>query len=83
MNIVTRVFPNMGAVQEGHAAFLMVGRLKWRDLEDMLDGEIYCGRPIRWRRGPGFFDATFEVLGPPEHVQQVEERVNFWLRSHR
>lgn len=79
MNIVRRVFPGISEVEEGHAAFLNIGRWHWRNLSDILEAEVYCGRPIRWKRGPGFWDATFEVVGPPEHVCQVEERTNSWL----
>ena len=79
MNLVTRVFPNIDEVQEGHAVILMVPWYRWGAVREMLESEVYCGRPIRWRLGPGLLDATFEVIGPPKHVEQVEQRVKHWF----
>lgn len=72
-----RIFPGIGE-QEEVGFEVEVGLLRWKDMRELLDSEVFCGRPIRWREGKGWFSHTFVVVGPAKHVAQVKERIDFW-----
>lgn len=72
-----RIFPGIGEQQE--VGFeVEVGRLLCGDMRDMLESEVFCGRPIRWREGKGWLSRTFCIVGPAAHVAQVKQRIDYW-----
>lgn len=75
-----RIFPGIGEAQESGFE-IEVGRLLCGDMRELLDSEVFCGRPIRWREGKGWFCRTFTVVGPKAHVQQLKERIDHWAST--
>lgn len=75
-----RVFPNISREPEARFNFT-AGRLICRHVREMLEDEVFSGRPIRWREGRGWIERQFTVVGPISHVEQVRERMFHWLRG--
>jgi hypothetical protein len=72
-----RIFP--GISEEPEVGFeVEVGRLLCGDMREMLESEVFCGRPIRWREGKGWLSRTFVIVGPEAHVAQVKQRIDYW-----
>lgn len=78
MQEVTNVFPGIEERKEARLQ-IVVGRLLCSDMRDMLESEVFCGRPIRWREGKGWFERTFTIAGPIEHVRQIKQRIDYWM----
>lgn len=79
MQKVTNVFPGIAEVPEARFEVL-VGRLLCSAMRDMLESEVFCGRPIRWREGRGLIERVFTIMGPENHVNQVKQRIDHWVR---
>ncbi len=74
----TRVFPGIEEVPEARLEVL-IGRLKCADMRDLLESEVFAGRPIRWHEGKGWIERRFTIVGPPAHIEQVRERLAMWF----
>jgi hypothetical protein len=75
---VTTIFPGIEQKEEA-ILYFTVGRLLCSAVRDMLESEVFCGRPIRWREGTGWLEHRFEVIGPVAHIRQLRERYDHWV----
>ena len=60
---------------------VIVGRLLCSQFRDILEGEIFRGKKIRWREGRGWIDREFSVIGEVEDVKNLAERINLWAKA--
>lgn len=72
-----RIFPGIAEIPE--VGFeVRVGRSRFKDMRELLEEEVFCGRPIRWKQGKGWFKRVYTIVGPSKHVAQLHERINHW-----
>ena len=50
-----------------------VGRFLCATVRDYLENEAFCGRPIYWREGRGWFERRITVMGPTEHLKEIQK----------
>jgi hypothetical protein len=75
---VTSVFPGIAEIPEAQVD-VVVGRLLCSHMRDLLESEVFGGRPIRWREGRGWLERVFTICGPSAHVNQVAQRIQAWF----
>ena len=77
---ITLIFPDISTSTEARLEIL-IGRLLCSNMRDLLESEVFTGRPIRWREGKGWIERIFTIIGPPAHVEQVRQRIAHWAEA--
>ena len=57
---------------------IVIGRLLCSNMRDLLESEVFSGRPIRWREGNGWIERRFTIVGPSAHIEKILERIAHW-----
>lgn len=72
---------SLGGLMKEAIFEISMGRLLCGNVREIIEMEVFYGRKIRWREGRGILSRTFLIMGEPNDVKAIAERLTKYAKA--